>query len=75
MKKITIIKLTGGGTSGRYRKCLQNVIPRMAKHRDVGAILCALPESIGIQDWFDSMPNVRFVRCKAFLFLFLRRGV
>ncbi|MCK4825896.1 hypothetical protein KA005_59660 [bacterium] len=71
--KIAIINLTGGGMSGGYRKYLINVIPRMAKHDDVEAILCASPESIGVQDWFDSMPNVTFVGCKPFRFLFPHR--
>ncbi len=56
--------------SGGYRKYLQNILPRMAKHDDVEAILCATPKSIGVQDWFDPMPNVRFVSCKPFRFLF-----
>jgi len=45
----------------------------MAKHHDVEAILCATPDSIGIQDWFNPMPNVRFVSCKPFRFLFSYR--
>jgi len=71
--KIAIINLTGGGMSGGYCKYLQKVIPRMAVHDDVEVILCATPESIGIQDWFDPMPNVRFVNCKPFRFLFSYR--
>ena len=61
--------------SGGYRKYLQNVILRMAKHDDVEAILCASPASIGVQDWFDPMPNVRFVNCKSFRFLFSYRDI
>ena len=71
--KIAIINLTGGGMSGGYRKFLRNVIPRMSKHDDVEAILCATPDSLGIQDWLDPMPNVRFVSCKLFRFLFSYR--
>ena len=40
----------------------------MAKRKDVEAVLCASPDSIGVQDWFDFIPNVRFVNCKPFLF-------
>jgi glycosyltransferase involved in cell wall biosynthesis len=75
MTKIAIINLTGGGISGGYRKYLCNVLPRIAKHYDVEAILCASPESIGAQDWFDPMPSVRFVSCKPFRFLFSPRDV
>ena len=71
--RIAIINLTGGGMSGGYRKFLRNVIPRMSKHDDVEAILCATPDSLGIQDWLDPMPNVRFVSCKLFRFLFSYR--
>ena len=71
--KIAVVNLTGGGMSGGYRKYLCNVLPLMAKHDDVGAILCASPKSIGLQDWFDPMPNVRFVSCKPFRFLFSYR--
>ncbi len=73
--RIAVVNLTGGGMSGGYRKCLRNVIPRMAKHDDVKAILCVTPDSITVQDWFDSMPNVRFVSCKPFRFLPLRSDV
>lgn len=61
--------------SGGYRKYLRNVLPRMAKHDDVEAILCALPDSVNVQDWFDPMPNFRFVSCKPFRFLSPRRNV
>jgi len=67
--RVAIINLTGGGMSGGYQKYLCNVLPRMAKHNDVEAIICASPESIGVQDWIDLMPNVRFVSCKPFRFL------
>lgn len=71
--KIAVVNLTGGGMSGGYRKYLCNILPRMAKHNNVEAILCASPDSIGVQDWFDPMPNVRFVNCKPFRFLFRHR--
>lgn len=67
--RIAIVNITGGGMSGGYSKYLRNVIPRMSKHDDVEAILCATPESIGAQDWFDPMPNVRFANCKPLRFL------
>lgn len=67
--KVAIINITGGGISGGYRQYLRNVIPRMAAHSDVESILCAAPESLNIQDWFDSAANVRFVNCKSFRFL------
>ena len=71
--RIAIINLTSGGMSGGYSKYLRNVLPRIAFNLAVEAILCATPDSIGIQNWFDPMPNVRFVNCKPFRFLFSYR--
>jgi len=67
--RIAIINMTAGGMSGGYRKYLQNVLPRMAAHPDVEAILCASPEILNIQDWFEPLPNVEFVRCPSLRFL------
>ena len=61
--------------SGGYKKYLCNVIPRMAKHDDVEAILCAMPNAIGASDWINPLPNVRLVECKPFRFLFPHRDV
>ena len=71
--KVAIINITGGGMSEGYRKYLRNIIPRMAKHDDVEAVLCASPEPLKVQDWFDPLPDVRFVNCKSFRFLFSYR--
>ena len=73
--KIAIINLTGGGMSGGYRKYLCNVLPRMANNDYIKAILCATTDSIVVQGWFDPIPNVRFVSCKPFRFLFSHRDV
>ena len=67
--KIAIINLTGGGMSGGYKKYLQNVLPRMAAHPDVEALLCASSKSVNVQDWFKSLPKVEFVNCKPYRFL------
>jgi len=64
--KIAIINITGGGMSGGYRKYLRNVIPRMSKHPDVSAILCASPASLNIKYWIEPLPNVKFVDCKPY---------
>ena len=61
--------------SGGYHKYLQNVLPRIAKYDNVEAILCATPKPLGVADWFDPMPNVRFVSCKPFRFLSPHRDV
>jgi glycosyltransferase involved in cell wall biosynthesis len=58
--KIAVLNITGGGMSGGYQKYLQNIIPRMAGHPDVEAILCTFPKSFNSQGWFDSLKNVEF---------------
>ena len=68
--RIAIINLTGGGISGGYKKYLQNVLPRLAVHSDVEAILCASPKSINIQDWFGFLHKVNFIDCKPFNFIY-----
>jgi len=55
--------------SGGYRKYLQNVLPRMAAHPDVEAMLCASPGLLNVQDWVGSLPNVEFVKCQPFRLL------
>lgn len=67
--RIAIINITGGGMSGGYKKYLQNVLPRLAVHSDVEAILCASPKSIKVQDWFRFLPTVNFISCKPFNFI------
>jgi len=64
--RIAVLNITGGGMSGGYRKYLHNVIPRMAEHPDVEAVLCTFPKSLNGQDWFESLTNVEFVHCSRF---------
>ena len=61
--------------SGGYRKYLCNVLPRIAKHYDVEAILCASPELLNVQGRLEPNPNVKFVSCKPFRFLFWHHDV
>jgi glycosyltransferase involved in cell wall biosynthesis len=72
--KIAILNITGGGMSDGYRKYLRNIIPRVAQHPNVEAILCASPGSLNIQSWFQSLFNVEFVDCAPFRFLYHRSG-
>jgi len=67
--RIAIINVTGGGMSEGYRKYLQHVIPRMAEHPEIEAILCASPGLLNVQDRFGAIPSVEFVRCQTFHFL------
>jgi len=60
--------------SGGYEKYLCNVLPRMAKHDDVEAILCILPDSVNLSISFDPMSKVKFMSCKPFNFLMSLRN-
>ena len=62
--KVAIVNLTAGGMSGGYRKYLKNIIPRLAGHPKMDAILCAAPSQINIHGEFDKLLNVQFVSCK-----------
>ena len=64
--RIAVLNITAGGMSGGYRKYLHNVIPRLAGHPDVEAVLCTFPKSLNGQDWFDSLTNVEFAHCSLF---------
>jgi glycosyltransferase involved in cell wall biosynthesis len=64
--RIAVLNITGGGMSGGYQKYLHNIIPRMARHPDVEAILCTFPKSLNGQDWFDSLTNVEFAHSSLF---------
>jgi glycosyltransferase involved in cell wall biosynthesis len=64
--KIAIINITGGGISGGYKKYLKNMLPRMSRHHEIEAILCASPQNLAVLSWFEVMDNVTFVNCKPF---------
>jgi glycosyltransferase involved in cell wall biosynthesis len=52
--------------SDGYRKFLKNIIPRIARHSDVEALLCAAPQFVNIQSWIDKLPHVEIVNCMPF---------
>ncbi|MHC4308378.1 MAG: glycosyltransferase, partial [Planctomycetota bacterium] len=64
--RIAVLNITGGGMSGGYRKYLHNIIPRMAGHPDVEAILCTFPKSFNHKDMFDNLTNVEFAPSSVF---------
>ena len=62
--RVAIINLTGGGMSGGYKKYLCNVIPKMAVHPEVEAILCVSSIALNVEGWLGSIPNVEFIGCQ-----------
>lgn len=61
--RLAIINLTGGGFSGGYKKYLKNMLPLLAKHNDVDAMLCVSPEGNEISSWFRNPPVAEYCSC------------
>jgi glycosyltransferase involved in cell wall biosynthesis len=61
--KIAIVNLTGGGLSGGYRKYLKNMLPRLANHNAVSALLCISPEGNDVGAWFHEKIAVEYGAC------------
>lgn len=49
--RIAVVNRTFGGMSGGYRRYCENVLPRLAEHRRVDAVLCVAPRSWDIGQW------------------------
>lgn len=64
--RLAIVNLTGGGFSGGYKKYLKNMLPRLAEHNDVEALLCVSPEGNDLATWFDKLPAVDYCSCSPF---------
>ncbi len=67
--RIAIINLTAGGMSGGYKKYLANVLPLMAKNKNVDQILCASPPSLNVGGWLAELDKVVFIDCKPFSYI------
>jgi len=61
--RLAIVNLTGGGFSGGYKKYLKNMLPRLAEHHDVDALLCVSPEGNDVSAWFAKPPNADYCAC------------
>jgi len=64
--RVALLNITAGGMSGGYRKFLINMIPRLASHPGIDALLCASPASLRVQDWFKNIPKVDFIECRRY---------
>lgn len=58
--RLAIVNLTGGGFSGGYTKYLKNMLPRLAEHHDVDALLCVSPEGNDVSAWFAKPPDADY---------------
>ena len=59
--RVAILNITSGGMSGGYRIYLDNMIPRMASHKDTLAMLVGLPRTVNISCQNLSIPRVDWV--------------
>lgn len=64
--KIAIYNPTMGGISGGYKTYLLNMIPRLAVHGAIKALLCVAPKKLKIEKWFPVISNVYFRDCESF---------
>ncbi|MDD4869346.1 MAG: glycosyltransferase family 1 protein [Kiritimatiellae bacterium] len=62
--RLALVNLTGGGFSGGYKKYLKNMLPRLAEHNDVDALLCVSPRGNDITGWFDKLPKADYCSCR-----------
>jgi glycosyltransferase involved in cell wall biosynthesis len=69
--RLAIVNLTGGSFSGGYKKYLKNMLPRLAEHNDVDALLCVSPEGNDISAWFWNPPAADYCACSALTMIHL----
>ncbi len=61
--KLAMVNLTGGSLSGGYKKYLKNMLPRLAVHNEVDALLCISPEENDVSTWFRKPLIVEYCSC------------
>ncbi|MDE1977287.1 MAG: hypothetical protein KGI84_08515, partial [Elusimicrobia bacterium] len=64
--KIAAVNLTAGGISGGNKRFLEQVLPRLAAHPAVAAVLCAAPASLKTPEWVTPRPRLAFAECRPF---------
>lgn len=55
--RIAILNITSGGMSGGYRKYLDAILPRLAGHPEITALLVGVPEGIDVMAFEARTPN------------------
>ncbi len=60
-----MMNITAGGMSGGYRTYLSRLVPRLAGHPEVEALLVGVPQTVEIDEWRQRSPSVQWVplRC------------
>ncbi len=67
--RIAVLNMTGGGSSGGYKKYLSAILPRLAARPEITEILCASPASLGAEAWLAGIPRIKFTECEPFRFM------
>ncbi len=60
-----MLNITSGGMSGGYKTYLSRLVPLLARHQQVEALLVGMPEKVDIGEWKDRAPSVQWLplRC------------
>ncbi|HPC94845.1 MAG TPA: glycosyltransferase family 1 protein [Sedimentisphaerales bacterium] len=62
-----MLNITAGGMSGGYRTYLFRLVPRLAGHPEVEALLVGMPQTIEIDEWRERTPSVQWIRLRCAL--------
>jgi glycosyltransferase involved in cell wall biosynthesis len=68
-----MLNITSGGMSGGYRKYLLKVVPRLAAHPQVQALLVGMPESVDFSELRDTAAGLQWLPLKCSLFTVVRQ--
>jgi len=67
-----MLNITSGGMSGGYRKYLLKIVPRLAAHPQVQALLVGMPESVDFSQLRGAVPALEWLPLKCTLFTVAR---
>ncbi len=59
--RICILNITSGDMCWGYRNYLKSLVPRLAAHSEVEALLVGLPQTVGVADWGGRIPSAQWL--------------
>lgn len=65
--RICMLNITSGGMSGGYKTYLSNLVPRLAVHPEIEALLVGTPESVDCSEWRKRAPSAAWLPLKSTL--------
>jgi glycosyltransferase involved in cell wall biosynthesis len=66
--RVAMLNITAGGLSQGYEKYLQHIIPRLASHPKVSALLVGIPETKDVSAWLEKYPFLKCIPLKTPVF-------